>query len=71
MISFTACYEQLPDPELLAQCLRDSFKEYLALLRPAAGRKPRAAAPKTARHKPVAAVPRTQRRKAAVRGAAR
>ena len=32
VISFTACYEQLPDPEVFAQCLRDSFQEYLALL---------------------------------------
>jgi len=31
VISFTACYEQVPDPEVFAQCLRDSFQEYLAL----------------------------------------
>jgi WS/DGAT/MGAT family acyltransferase len=31
VISFTACYEQLPDPEVFAQCLRDSFQEYMAL----------------------------------------
>lgn len=31
VISFTGCYEQLPDPEVLAQCLRDSFQDYLAL----------------------------------------
>ena len=31
VISLTGCYEQLPDPEVLAQCLRDSFQEYLAL----------------------------------------
>jgi len=30
-LSFTACYEQLPDPDVFAQCLRDSFQEYLAL----------------------------------------
>jgi WS/DGAT/MGAT family acyltransferase len=35
VISFTACYEQLPDPEVFAQCLRDSFQEYLARVRPA------------------------------------
>lgn len=34
-VSFTGCYEQLPDPEVLAQCLRDSFEEYRALLKPA------------------------------------
>jgi diacylglycerol O-acyltransferase len=42
IVSFTACYEQLPDPEQLAQCLRDSFQEYLALLKPPARRKPKA-----------------------------
>ena len=36
IVSFTSCYEQLPDPEVFAQCVRDSFQEYLAL---AAGRK--------------------------------
>jgi len=36
VISFTACYEQLPDPEVFAQCLRDSFQEYLALTTPTA-----------------------------------
>ena len=36
VISFTACYEQLPDPEVFAQCLRDSFQEYLALATPKA-----------------------------------
>jgi hypothetical protein len=41
VISFTACYEQLPDPDVLAQCLRDSFQEYLALATPE--RKPRPA----------------------------
>lgn len=39
IVSFTACYEQLPDPELLAQCLRDSFQEYLALIKPAPRRR--------------------------------
>ena len=36
IVSFTSCYEQLPDPEVFAQCVRDSFQEYLAI---AAGRK--------------------------------
>ena len=71
VISFTACYEQLPDPELLARCLRDSFKEYLALLRPAARRKPRATAPKAPRHKPGAAVPPTPRRRVGAGATAR
>ncbi|WP_210542942.1 wax ester/triacylglycerol synthase family O-acyltransferase [Rhodoferax sp. PAMC 29310] len=30
-ISFTACAEQLPDPAVFAQCLRDSFQELFAL----------------------------------------
>ena len=42
VISFTACAEQVPDPDVLAQCLRDSFQEYLALSQRAARRKPRA-----------------------------
>lgn len=32
-LSFTACYEQLPDPDVFAQCMRDSFQEYLAVAR--------------------------------------
>ena len=54
VVSFTSCYEQLPDPEVLAQCLRDSFQEYLALTRKAAPRKPRAAAARK-RPRPTAA----------------
>jgi WS/DGAT/MGAT family acyltransferase len=46
VVSFTSCYEQLPDPEVLAQCLRDSFQDYLALAQNAAPRKPSAAARK-------------------------
>jgi hypothetical protein len=44
VISFTSCAEQLPDPEVLAQCLRDSFQDYLALAQRAVRRKPRSAA---------------------------
>ena len=36
-ISPTSCREQLPDPEFFAQCIRDSFQEYLAI----ADRKPK------------------------------
>ncbi len=46
VISFTSCYEQLPDPEVLAQCLRDSFQEYLALAQLTAPTKPRPVAKK-------------------------
>jgi hypothetical protein len=70
VISFTACYEQLPDPEIFAQCLRDSFQEYLALVRPKARRKPRLSAVKTSRRKTVAAVATTPRRKSVLRAAA-
>jgi hypothetical protein len=69
IISFTACYEQLPDPQVFAQCLRDSFQEYLALVRPAARRKGRASAAKAARRTTVA-TPKTLRRKPAPRAAA-
>jgi len=48
VVSFTGCYEQLPDPEVLAQCLRDSFQQYLALAQ-RANRKPRAKAAKPPR----------------------
>jgi WS/DGAT/MGAT family acyltransferase len=43
VISFTACSEQIPDPDMFAQCLRDSFQEYLALARPSSRGKPRPA----------------------------
>jgi WS/DGAT/MGAT family acyltransferase len=33
IVSPTSCREQMPDPEAFAQCLRDSFQEYLALAR--------------------------------------
>jgi hypothetical protein len=49
VISFTACYEQLPDPDVLALCLRNSFQEYLALAASPPTRKPRAARKKAPR----------------------
>ncbi len=33
IVSPTSCREQMPDPEVFAQCVRDSFQEYLALAR--------------------------------------
>lgn len=33
IVSFTSCYELMPDPENFAQCLRDEFQDYLALAR--------------------------------------
>ncbi|MCC7310180.1 MAG: wax ester/triacylglycerol synthase family O-acyltransferase [Sulfuritalea sp.] len=71
VISFTACYEQLPDPEVFAQCLRDSFQEYLALVHPPLRRKPRAATAKTSRRAAVAAVGKRSGRKAVVRAVLR
>jgi WS/DGAT/MGAT family acyltransferase len=49
IVSPTSCREQMPDPEVFAQCLRDCFQEYLALARKRARAK--AAARRTA--KPV------------------
>ena len=49
VISPTSCRELMPDPEAFAQCVRDSFQEYLALAQ--AGTP---ALPKPARRKPVA-----------------
>ncbi len=55
VISFTACYEQLPDPEVFAQCLRDSFQEYLALTDPpATAPAPKRRTRRTAKTKPTA-----------------
>jgi diacylglycerol O-acyltransferase len=33
IVSPTSCREQMPDPEVFAQCIRDCFQEYLALAR--------------------------------------
>jgi WS/DGAT/MGAT family acyltransferase len=55
VVSFTACAEQLPDPQVLAQCLRDSFQDYLALARAAPPRKARAPRPSRARRARAAA----------------
>jgi diacylglycerol O-acyltransferase len=55
VVSFTSCYEQLPDPEVLAQCLRDSFQEYLALAQNAPQRTPRKVVAKKSRSTAVPA----------------
>jgi hypothetical protein len=70
VVSFTACYEQLPDPQVFALCLRDSFQEYLALVRPPVRRKARPVAAKAPQRKAAAPVPKVPRRKAASRAAA-
>jgi diacylglycerol O-acyltransferase / wax synthase len=41
VISPTSCRELMPDPEVFAQCLRDSFQEYLALAQRAAAKRRR------------------------------
>jgi hypothetical protein len=33
IVSPTSCREQMPDPEVFAQCVRDCFQDYLALAR--------------------------------------
>lgn len=66
VVSFTGCYEQLPDPEALAQCLRDSFQQYLALAQRASRRKPRASLAKPSRRKDAGTKKPAPRRKAAV-----
>lgn len=63
VISFTGCAEQVPDPDVLAQCLRDSFQEYLALAQHAIRRKSRSpvvklAAPVAQSGKPAVRAPR-------------
>jgi WS/DGAT/MGAT family acyltransferase len=68
-ISFTGCYEQLPDPEIFAQCLRDSFQEYLALVRPPTRRKPRPSAVKAPSRKTAAVAGKPPRRKTVARAA--
>ncbi|MDP1734657.1 MAG: wax ester/triacylglycerol synthase family O-acyltransferase [Sulfuritalea sp.] len=73
IISFTACYEQLPDPQVFAQCLRDSFQEYLALVRPTLIKAPQRKARPAAANKPrraIAPLPKTPRRKPVARAAA-
>ena len=44
IVSPTSCREQMPDPEVFAQCVRDCFQEYVALAR--ARTKPKAARPR-------------------------
>jgi WS/DGAT/MGAT family acyltransferase len=72
IVSPTSCREQLPDPEFFAQCVRDSFQEYLALAdaagqapAPGPARRPRRAAKPRAK----AAAPGTGRRRAPLRSA--
>ena len=49
VISPTSCRDLMPDPEMFAQCVRDSFQEYLA-----AAARPVKAAPRPKRRAPAA-----------------
>jgi WS/DGAT/MGAT family acyltransferase len=55
IVSPTSCREQMPDPEVFAQCVRDAFQDYLALAR--AGSRARAKAPAKRQVKPPAVDP--------------
>jgi len=63
VISPTSCREIVPEPELLSQCIRDEFQEYLALAR-------RQARLKKARRR-RAAKPHVRRKSAGKRAASR
>jgi WS/DGAT/MGAT family acyltransferase len=60
IISPTSCREQMPDPEFFAQCIRDSFQEYLALADRRRKRAPRKTSAAT-RARPKPATPRRPR----------
>jgi hypothetical protein len=64
VISPTSCREQMPDPEFFAQCIRDSFQEYLALADRRSKRAPRRA-PAATRPGPKPTTPRRRRDRAA------
>ena len=49
MVSPTSCREQMPDPEVFAQCVRDCFQDYLALARERRSARAQAGAAKPAR----------------------
>ena len=52
IVSPTSCREQMPDPEVFARCMRDCFRDYLALAR-ARTRTRRATAPARQRATPA------------------
>ena len=55
IVSPTSCREQMPDPEVFAQCVRDAFQDYLALAR--AGSRAKSKAPARRQVKPPSAGP--------------
>lgn len=72
VVSFTACAEQVPDPEVLAQCIRDSFQEYLALAGAVVPQAPAATTPRSVKPaaKRKAAAPVRRPRRAGAQAAA-
>jgi hypothetical protein len=69
VISPTSCRELMPDPAVFAQCVRDSFQEYLAVAAGAAPVAPPARPPRARRaaRKPVPAA-RSARPRASAAG---
>jgi hypothetical protein len=70
VISPTSCRELMPDPEVFAQCVRDSFQELLAAAQaqPAATPPRRRAAPRPSAAATAAPAPRPPRRRASASG---
>jgi len=69
VVSFTACYEQVPDPDVFAQCLRDSFQEYLSLAQqPTVRRRSRMSAASRSKLTLVESTAKKSQRKAAPLG---
>ncbi len=56
IVSPTSCREQMPDPEVFAQCVRDAFQAYAALARgrskPKTSARPRARPPQARKSRP-------------------
>ena len=70
IISPTSCRELMPDPEVFAQCVRDSFQELLAAAQARAGNRRAAQARRTgaaasARRRPRPRLSRQRRRASA------
>jgi hypothetical protein len=67
VISPTSCRELVPEPEVLAQCIRDEFQEFLAIARRAkrrkSARRPKRPASRKPARKPVGKRPAPRRRK--------
>ena len=61
IVSPTSCREQMPDPEVFAQCVRDAFQDYLALAR--ARSRSKAKAPARRQVKPAPAGPSSSGRR--------